>query len=136
MLPTAEVFAGEESSAHLLRCRLDEVYESPPSPCVYIVRGVSGGPVKIGRAKSAIGRLGELQVSNPDLLEIVVAIRASNISEIQTHWAFSHLRLRGEWFRLGPDLLTFIRRVSAWHGPGYERMFGGLTCSCAGACPQ
>jgi hypothetical protein len=73
---------------------------------VYFIRWGSYGPIKIGRAVDVVRRLNGLQAANWVELRLLGA--TSDVDEKQMHRRFSHLHIRGEWFRAETDLLVFI----------------------------
>lgn len=76
-----------------------------------------GGPIKIGKALDVKKRLSALQTSSPETLFVLGAISGGSEMEASLHKQFSHLRLRGEWFRRESELLSFIeesRDISLW----------------------
>lgn len=72
----------------------------------YIIRAGTEGPVKIGRAQNVQARLAMLQTGNHEELRILRII-AGDV-EAGLHRQYSHLRIRGEWFRFDPSMLTAI----------------------------
>jgi hypothetical protein len=82
---------------------------------VYFVR--AGDRVKIGRATDPCQRFRSLQTATAEPLSFVLSIatHASLESAIQNR--FEHLRLRGEWFRLEPDLVAFIQAIQQGANP-------------------
>lgn len=86
-------------------------------------------PIKIGYARNAADvRLKALQVGSPYLLSILATVKGSRGTESRLHREFGHLRMRGEWFQRGPDLMEFVAmaRLSvagAMKQPGILRMF-------------
>lgn len=74
----------------------------------YIIQAGPTGPVKIGRADDPESRLVTLQTGHPDELRIIRLVDTAFDSEGAFHEEFAHLRLRGEWFRFHPDMMTFV----------------------------
>lgn len=72
---------------------------------IYFVQAGDEGPVKIGTSKFVNERLATLQTHSPYPLRLIGTIEGD---EAKIHARFSHLRLHGEWFRPGDDLLEFI----------------------------
>lgn len=68
---------------------------------VYFIR--KGDLIKIGYSTFPTQRFKALL---PD--EVLVVIPGTMRDEQRCHLAFAHLREHGEWFRPGPDLLSFI----------------------------
>ncbi len=65
---------------------------------VYFIR--CGDIVKIGYAKDPLKRMSDLQSANPTELLLEGAIEGTFATETTTHYHFSPIRVRGEWFRL------------------------------------
>lgn len=81
----------------------------------YFIQDIDGGPIKIGVASNPRWRLAELQIGNPNELEIIAL--ASNghrptTLENDLHKALSDWRLRGEWFLPVPPVLDVVRWLS------------------------
>jgi len=89
---------------------------------VYFVRAKEMGLIKIGVANTARERLVSLQVDSPDHLELLGVIECRNRGalEKQIHQRFAHLRVKGEWFRPGEDLLDYIEDHAT---PDEERLW-------------
>lgn len=81
-----------------------------PQEAVYFIQ--AGMYVKIGRATRGRihERLGELQIGNPFTLKIIASavVHDATEAEAQLHRQWAHLRRRGEWFLLTPELYRFI----------------------------
>lgn len=73
---------------------------------VYFVR--AGDAIKIGFSINSAGRIAGLQTSNHESLELLGTMPGTERDEQRLHAMFQHLRLRGEWFTAGPDLLRYI----------------------------
>ncbi len=80
-------------------------------PSVYYVRMGVEGPFKIGYSTNdPASRCQDHQVGNPETLTIVATQEASSPSkEKEIHALFAHLRIAGEWFTAGQELLDYIR---------------------------
>lgn len=74
----------------------------------YIVRAGESDFVKIGKADDPEQRVRDLQVGHPELLTIIRVHDAHFDSEEQFHGRFASQRVRGEWFRFHPEMLTFM----------------------------
>ncbi len=77
------------------------------------------GPIKIGKAGNIRQRAKGLQTSHPWPLTLLAVIPGDGSSEPRWHERFAHLRLSGEWFRPGPDLLGAIDHIL------YDHRIGG-----------
>ena len=64
--------------------------------------------VKIGYGGDPESRLSQLQVGNPDELNIMVCFPGGQAEEDRLHSFFRSFRVRGEWFRLDDVLVEFI----------------------------
>jgi len=81
---------------------------------IYFARKAEDGPIKIGFTSGAAdARLSELQTGNPSQLHVLATATGDKQVEKALHSRFSHLRIRGEWFRGEPELLGFIDGL-AW----------------------
>lgn len=81
------------------------------------------GPIKIGTAIDPAKRLRDIQGCNPRPITLLFAFpaghagasfyegRSARVTERGWHEQFSHLRIRGEWFHPGQDLLDAIEAV-------------------------
>jgi hypothetical protein len=70
----------------------------------YFVRGVGGGPIKIGQtAADPLRRVRELQVGSPVVLRLLVVLLGHR-HEAAFHSRFAAERLHGEWFAPTPEL--------------------------------
>lgn len=79
-------------------------------PWIYFVAVESHAVVKIGVATDVKKRLDQLQTASPFELTLLGVIAAPDAYGLETtlHLQFSHLHVRGEWFRLEPELTSFI----------------------------
>ena len=64
--------------------------------------------VKIGRSNKVGKRICAIQTQSPVQVELIGLMRAPAETEKHLHWRFAHLRSHGEWFRLTPDLMSYI----------------------------
>lgn len=71
-----------------------------------------GEAIKIGFSGAPSLRLQDLQSANHRQLRLLKTIEGNQDTETALHQRFSHLHIRGEWFRSDPELLDFI------NGPG------------------
>jgi len=89
---------------------LESDLESNPAPCtakVYLIRQGESGPIKIGTSTDVESRLASLQTANPEPLHLLRTFDGDERIERAIHGRFAHLRLRGEWFKPGAELLAF-----------------------------
>lgn len=64
--------------------------------------------VKIGYSDNVAARLTKMQSDCPLPLKLEAVIEGDICSESELHRAFSDLRLKGEWFHIGPSIETAI----------------------------
>ena len=81
--------------------------------CVYFILNSESNAIKIGRARDIEKRLRSLQTASPVELELLRTIQVESESQAQVlerklHVRFEHLRLKGEWFKAEPELLSYI----------------------------
>jgi hypothetical protein len=75
---------------------------------VYFI--TDGQYVKIGFSGNVRGRLHDLQVASPRKLIIAGVVPYGTKSlEQELHQQFKHLRIRGEWFKIAPELTEYIQ---------------------------
>lgn len=84
-----------------------------PACVVYLVRAGDAGPIKIGYATNFARRLKELQFFNHEPLTALAVIPGGRSQEHMLHERFAHLRIHGEWFRPGVDLLAFVATLQS-----------------------
>jgi hypothetical protein len=83
----------------------------------FIQMGGNEGPIKIGISVNVAARLSGLQTASPEVLNLLGEFPGGEEAERIMHAWFDHLRIRGEWFRPGKELLAFIM---AFHGAAAE----------------
>jgi hypothetical protein len=76
---------------------------------IYFVQSPSGGPIKIGQTIRLSLCLAQLLAEHGQLVVLAV-LDGSYPEENALHRRFASLRVRGEWFQPGADLLDFIRQ--------------------------
>lgn len=76
---------------------------------VYLIQGIEGGPVKIGKADDAAARLKEIQRFSPVKLQILAATVGGRRLEAKLHWNQRKHRLWGEWFDLPAEKLAQLK---------------------------
>lgn len=75
---------------------------------IYIIQsGGKAGPVKIGWANTPTDRLVALQVGNPNRLSIIRVFNGNRQLEFEMHREFANQRIRNEWFKFHPHMLTY-----------------------------
>jgi len=78
---------------------------------VYLLKSYENGYYKIGTSKNPLKRIKELQIGNPEKIEIINSYLSENYSkiEIALHNYYSYTRKTNEWFDLTlEDELNFI----------------------------
>jgi Meiotically Up-regulated Gene 113 (MUG113) protein len=85
----------------------------------YVYFAQAGAAVKIGRSVNPAQRVAELQTTHPEEIAIVATVATHASLEAAIHDRYQHLRTRetGEWFRLEPDLVAFIRAIQQGANP-------------------
>ena len=78
-------------------------------PIVYFVQSSFGGPIKIGTTIDLLNRFDQLQSCSPLPLVVVSIQRGDASCEAKLHNQFKALRLHGEWFLPGDELVTYLR---------------------------
>lgn len=85
-------------------------WNAPPRQCyLYAIR--SGDAVKFGHARNVHLRIDRLQTSHHETLQLVGCMLGTVEDEGQIHNRFRRAWIRGEWFRLEPDVVAFIRSM-------------------------
>lgn len=69
------------------------------------------GFIKIGFTRGIHGRLAGLSTTSPYQMQLLRIVRGTIAEERALHRRFHHLHERGEWFRPGPDLVTYIDSI-------------------------
>ncbi|OMB79275.1 hypothetical protein A5743_14320 [Mycolicibacterium conceptionense] len=77
---------------------------------VYFITDGSGH-VKIGSARDVRVRLEELQIGNPAELTVLADQPGGLPRERELHRRFAEHRVRGEWFRLLPEIVEYIASI-------------------------
>lgn len=77
---------------------------------IYFMQGDDGGPIKIGKCKTApLYRLSSIQTGYPfGKLGFAGLFRGPSRNESELHRRFDSFRIRGEWFRPEQELVEFI----------------------------
>lgn len=130
--PLSEICAWREGKVDGARAQKEEdalralsvAYEARRLPCTektwcYVYFARSGAIVKIGRSTDPAARLREIQTMHPGDIELLVSVAAHRELEVAIHKRFEHCRTRakGEWYRLEPDLIAFIRALQGGANP-------------------
>lgn len=81
---------------------------------VYFIQAGDGCNVKIGYTKDAQRRVQrEIQHHSPVPLKLLALVPGTKTDEQCLHQMLDHLRLHGEWFRPGRDLLLLAKHLSS-----------------------
>lgn len=80
-------------------------YKRPPG-LVYFIR--CGDAIKIGYTFNMARRMMDLQMCNPQALELLVAFAGGHEEEHFLHDKFADLHIRGEWFQYHQTILEYI----------------------------
>lgn len=75
---------------------------------IYYIIDLDGMLVKIGFTTDLRSRMHVIQSSTPNRLVLIATHWGELEDERSIHEQWQHLRVRGEWFRLTPELLAFI----------------------------
>jgi hypothetical protein len=78
---------------------------------VYFIQ--SGDAVKIGISNDPKRRMVDLAYYNPVALELLGVLDGDVALERYLHDKFDKHRIRGEWFKLAPEILEYIRQNAA-----------------------
>lgn len=77
---------------------------------IYFAR--SGDVIKIGFSTDAESRVASLQTAHFEPLSLLATTAGTQRGERFLHYRFRHLRVRGEWFRAGPELIAYIDELN------------------------
>lgn len=81
---------------------------------VYLMLAKGAGAVKIGFSENyPTGRKRTLQTGNPHELKIVKLVQGTRRDERRYHEQFSHLHIRGEWFKDCSEVRDFFREMAS-----------------------
>lgn len=87
---------------------------------VYVVQGIDGGPIKIGRTRDVASRVSSLQTACPFELRVLHFIEHENAAFLESalHQRFAAARLHGEWFDPEePAVAEWLADFSSWPTP-------------------
>lgn len=98
--------------AEYLLSYTDRMRSSPQHGYVYLVDS-RAGYWKIGRSAVPVQRIGMLEVKLPYDLEVIALIETKNmyVLESRLHKKYAAKRAKGEWFRLTPEDIAFIKSL-------------------------
>lgn len=79
---------------------------------VYFIKSTNTHEIKIGFTSGDVSkRLSSLQTSHPYQLELLTTIPGGTDFERSLHQQFEQHRLKGEWFKPHPDLVSYISSI-------------------------
>lgn len=95
---------------------LDEAWaglraEYPSQYLTYFVRSRGMGDIKIGKSNQVAVRVKSLWTGAARGVDLVACYPADITHETELHREFEHLRLCGEWFRPGAELITHLQLI-------------------------
>lgn len=76
---------------------------------LYLIQGVDGGPVKIGRSSDVVKRLLAVRAVEKRPLRLVSVIPNRGPLEPEVHARFIRHQRRGEWFDPAPEIFEWFR---------------------------
>jgi len=79
---------------------------------IYFIQGQATGLIKIGQSAAPGARLDQMQTGSPDRLVILGVLKYSRNLEGELHSKFADSRSHGEWYKPGPELLSFIKEFT------------------------
>ena len=92
---------------------------------IYFIQMGADGPVKIGHSTAPARRLSSLQTGCPVQLRLLSVTDGDEAAERATHERFAGLRIRGEWFSPGDDLLGYAMSFAVLTPAEIEAMEAG-----------
>lgn len=79
---------------------------------IYFIKSSNNHEVKIGFTSGDVAkRMSTLQTSHPYKLELLATIPGDTKFESELHNTFQQHRLRGEWFKPHPDVMTYVSNI-------------------------
>lgn len=95
---------------------LDEAWSElhkdfPTQYLTYFIRARGMGDIKIGKSNQVAARVKNLWTGVSRGLDLVACYPADITHEVELHREFEHLRLCGEWFRPGAELITHLQLI-------------------------
>jgi hypothetical protein len=92
----------------LIRCRRPAFSIPGGQPVIYFLQDSASCLVKIGFALDVQSRVATLQTASPARLVLLACMDGDRHTEARLHQRFASARVRGEWFRPVPTLLSFL----------------------------
>lgn len=95
---------------------LDETWAAtrgdfPSQYLTYFVRARGMGDIKIGKSNQVEVRVKHLWTAASRGVDLVACYPSDITHEVELHREFEHLRLCGEWFRPGAELMTHLQLI-------------------------
>jgi DNA-binding NtrC family response regulator len=79
---------------------------------IYFIQAGENGPIKIGVTGGEVcERVKQLQTASPYKLNLIAIENGFKDAEIILHNKFKHLRMEGEWFGPGDDLVEYCSNL-------------------------
>ena len=75
---------------------------------IYFMQPTDGGRIKIGCSDNVYRRRAELACKAGRKLRVLAVMHGNRVEEQRLHWRFGPLRVEGEWFEPGDDLVGYI----------------------------
>lgn len=76
---------------------------------IYFLRNPENGLIKIGRTTNLKKRIRQIELMENTALILLRTMTGEKELEIALHRKFQEMRVSGEWFKPGEELLNFIR---------------------------
>jgi hypothetical protein len=83
--------------------------------CVYLIREMEQGRIKIGKSKNVVKRLKHFGIALPFQIEEVHFIATKNYDELEQHLhkKYAYKRVNGEWFDLDENDIEEIKKIKS-----------------------
>lgn len=98
---------------HLYPKRKREVFSNRFAKNKYLYFIACGDAVKIGMSSDPTSRIETLAVGAPGQLYLIAMIPNMGHRENEFHKRFTHLHLRGEWFKYTNEIHELIKELTA-----------------------
>lgn len=85
--------------------------DSPKLYLTYYIRARGMGDIKIGKSNHVKDRVKSLWTMSSRGVDLIACYPSLVDHEVEVQSEFKHLRLCGEWFRAGPELLTHLSLI-------------------------
>lgn len=100
----------------------------PPSFIYFLTADVEDFPypIKIGVATNFDRRMASYKTHTPWPVKVLALIKGTLNDEKKLHKRFDHLRMEGEWFERGSDLMDYIQSIAPPELPFRVKVLLGL----------